>query len=407
MRFANSPCCCRGAGSAPQRNASAPLAPAPDSPALAAEEDAAAVAVTNTDKENRLGGARAAAAIAAEAAAGCGAVATPVLAAAPPGRGAASAATGSASSSSPARAARDHADADPAGAGKSRASSRCDVGRYPSVSSTASAASAATAATAPAHDSEAHPGEMSPALPAAAAADLASRVSAAHAAIEATDNWEAYEEFNPYLFIRLLPPYSSVRPRVNRVVLPRKVSDAPPISLVLDLDETLVHCSVEPIPDPDLRFPVVFGGHTYQVYVRKRPFLERFLARVASKFEVTVFTASQSVYASRLLDLIDPHHRWIRHRLYREACLNVDGNYIKDLNVLGRDLKQTVLVDNSQHAFGYHLDNGVPIESWFEDPDDRELLKLAWFLERELHGCEDVRPIVRRKFRMRSLVEHR
>ncbi|KAA0160518.1 hypothetical protein FNF31_04227 [Cafeteria roenbergensis] len=313
-----------------------------------AEEDAAAVAVTNTDKENRLGGARAAAAIAAEAAAG-----------------------------------------------------------YPSVSSTASAASAATAATAPAHDSEAHPGEMSTALTAAAAADLASRVSAAHAAIEATDNWEAYEEFNPYLFIRLLPPYSSVRPRVNRVVLPRKVSDAPPISLVLDLDETLVHCSVEPIPDPDLRFPVVFGGHTYQVYVRKRPFLERFLARVASKFEVTVFTASQSVYASRLLDLIDPHHRWIRHRLYREACLNVDGNYIKDLNVLGRDLKQTVLVDNSQHAFGYHLDNGVPIESWFEDPDDRELLKLAWFLERELHGCEDVRPIVRRKFRMRSLVEHR
>lgn len=275
------------------------------------------------------------------------------------------------------------------------------------MSSTASAASAATAATVPAHDSEAHPGEMSTALTAAAAADLASRVSAAHAAIEATDNWEAYEEFNPYLFIRLLPPYGSVRPRVNRVVLPRKVRDAPPISLVLDLDETLVHCSVEPIPDADLRFPVVFGGHTYQVYVRKRPFLERFLARVATKFEVTVFTASQSVYASRLLDLIDPHHRWIRHRLYRESCLNVDGNYIKDLNVLGRDLKQTVLVDNSQHAFGYHLDNGVPIESWFEDPDDRELLKLAWFLERELHGCDDVRPIVSRKFRMRSLVEHR
>ena len=66
-----------------------------------------------------------------------------------------------------------------------------------------------------------------------------------------------------------------------------------------------------------------------------------------------------------------------------------------------------MLVDNSQHAFGYQLDNGIPIESWFDDPDDRELLKLAWFLEREILGCDDVRPVIRRKFRMRSLVERR
>jgi CTD small phosphatase-like protein 2 len=246
---------------------------------------------------------------------------------------------------------------------------------------------------------------MSTALTIKEAADLARRVSAAHAAIEATDDWEAYEEYNPYLFIRLLPPYPTVRPRITRTVLPAKHASSPDISLVLDLDETLVHCSVEPIPDPDVTFPVVFGGQTYQVYVRKRPFLERFLARMADRFEVTVFTASQSVYAERLLDIIDPEKRFIRHRLYREACLNVDGNYVKDLTVLGRDLRKTLLVDNSPHAFGYQLDNGVPIESWFEDPDDRELLKLAWFLEKEVHGSADVRPVIREKFRMRMLVD--
>lgn len=65
--------------------------------------------------------------------------------------------------------------------------------------------------------------------------------------------------------------------------------------------------------------------------------------------------------------------------------------------MLGRDLSKTVLVDNSPHAFGYQVPNGIPIESWFEDPNDRELLKLERFL-RQLQGCQDVRSVVTNKF---------
>lgn len=216
------------------------------------------------------------------------------------------------------------------------------------------------------------------------------------------------EEFNPYLFIKSLPRYNLVVPYPHhKICLPPKDPSDPPISLVLDLDETLVHCTVEPISDADMVFPVVFNGVEYSVNVRKRPYLEEFLQKVAGKFEVIVFTASQSVYANELLDRIDPEKRYIKHRMFRESCLQVEGNFLKDLNVLGRDLKKAVLVDNSPHAFGYQVENGIPIESWFsneDNPNDTELLKLERFL-RTLHGTTDVRHAVRQEFQTFRLVE--
>mmetsp|Transcript_17581 Transcript_17581/g.25190 ORF Transcript_17581/g.25190 Transcript_17581/m.25190 type:complete len:262 (-) Transcript_17581:1189-1974(-) len=115
------------------------------------------------------------------------------------------------------------------------------------------------------------------------------------------------EEFNPYLFIKTLPTYSTIVPNPHhRICLPPKHPLSPPIALVLDLDETLVHCTVEPTPDADMVFPVVFNGIQYQVHVRTRPYLREFLEAVVDKFEVIVFTASQRVYADELLDRIDP-----------------------------------------------------------------------------------------------------
>ena len=233
--------------------------------------------------------------------------------------------------------------------------------------------------------------------------DLSSSSSAAEeSASESEEEEDVVEEFNPYLFIKQLPPHSLVA-IPNKICLPKKSAGSPPISLVLDLDETLVHCTVEPIADPDMVFPVAFGGVEYQVHVRKRPYLEYFLESVSKHFEVVVFTASQKVYADELLNRIDPKGKYIKHRMFRESCLQVEGNFLKDLNVLGRDLRQAVLVDNSPHAFGYQIDNGIPIESWFDDRNDTELVKLETFL-RTLIGKNDVRPIVRDKFKTFQLV---
>jgi TFIIF-interacting CTD phosphatase-like protein len=66
---------------------------------------------------------------------------------------------------------------------------------------------------------------------------------------------------------------------------------------------------------------------------------------------------------------------------------------------------QSILVDNSPHAYGYDLDNGIPIESWFDDPSDTELLKLAGFL-RGVTDVDDVRPVIKNHFRSFELVHN-
>mmetsp|Transcript_34902 Transcript_34902/g.57503 ORF Transcript_34902/g.57503 Transcript_34902/m.57503 type:complete len:380 (+) Transcript_34902:128-1267(+) len=228
--------------------------------------------------------------------------------------------------------------------------------------------------------------------------------AAAAEAAEAEQEELVEEEFDPYVFMKTLPPYHEVDLGRPACLPPRRQTRHSPPCLVLDLDETLVHCTVDPITDADHVFTVRFNEEDFQVHVRCRPHLKTFLRACAENFEVVVFTASQRVYADALLDILDPHGAFVKHRLFREACLPVDGNFIKDLQILGRDLSKTILVDNSPYAFGYQIDNGIPIESWFDDPNDEELLKLLPFLE-ELRQSADVRPLIRDRYRTHELVE--
>ena len=206
-------------------------------------------------------------------------------------------------------------------------------------------------------------------------------------------------------FVRHLPPANPDQLRSRVVLLSRPPSTQPRKTLIFDLDETLVHC-VPDITQAQVSIPVRFpSGETLKAGVNVRPFARECLQEANKTFEVMVFTASHQCYADRVLDYLDPTGLLIHHRLYRDSCLPSQGLYIKDLRVLAnRRLQDVVIVDNAAYSFAHQLDNGVPIVSWFEDQEDRELWHLMKYLG-VLAAAEDVRQVNRATFRLQSFCE--
>ncbi|XP_012134841.1 CTD small phosphatase herzog isoform X2 [Megachile rotundata] len=182
------------------------------------------------------------------------------------------------------------------------------------------------------------------------------------------------------------PPPGTGSPRF--LLPPVRHQDMHKKCMVIDLDETLVHSSFKPINNADFVVPVEIDGTVHQVYVLKRPYVDEFLQRMGELYECVLFTASLAKYADPVADLLD---RWgvFRARLFRESCVFHRGNYVKDLNKLGRDLQQIIIVDNSPASYIFHPDNAVPVASWFDDMTDSELLDLIPFFEK-LSNVENI-----------------
>uniref|UniRef100_A0A8C3AMK6 Mitochondrial import inner membrane translocase subunit TIM50 n=1 Tax=Cyclopterus lumpus TaxID=8103 RepID=A0A8C3AMK6_CYCLU len=85
-------------------------------------------------------------------------------------------------------------------------------------------------------------------------------------------------------------------------------------------------------------------------------------------------------YADPVADLLD---QWgvFRARLFRESCVFHRGNYVKDLSRLGRELSKVIIIDNSPASYIFHPENAVPVQSWFDDMTDTELLDLIPLFE--------------------------
>ena len=153
-------------------------------------------------------------------------------------------------------------------------------------------------------------------------------------------------------------------------LLPKKASHLPPFTLVLDLDETLIHC---------LRSGNNKDTNKIRNKFNVRPYAIKFLNNVSEFYEVVIFTAAIQLYADPIIDDIDPCSK-ISHRLYRNHTKTDLNSYIKDLALIGRSLESTIIVDNIAENFRKQKENGIHIRDFYGDSADRRLKKLSVML---------------------------
>ncbi|MCJ1403459.1 Nuclear envelope morphology protein 1 [Xylographa trunciseda] len=200
------------------------------------------------------------------------------------------------------------------------------------------------------------------------------------------------------LIPRRQPSYSSV--------ISHHTSIFPQKTLVIDLDETLIHSlakggrmSSGHMVEVKLSHPATFNGlslgpqHPILYYVHKRPHCDEFLKKVCKWYNLVVFTASVQEYADPVIDWLEQERKYFSARYYRQHCTFRNGAYIKDLSSVEPDLSSVMILDNSPLSYIFHEDNAIPIEGWINDPTDNDLLHLVPLLE-ALQYVTDVRALL-------------
>ena len=154
-------------------------------------------------------------------------------------------------------------------------------------------------------------------------------------------------------------------------------------TLVLDLDETLIHFKVNP-------------NNNNSGILQFRPYISEFLSNIKDFYELIVFTAATKEYADPIIDAIEQKGIKFDHRLYRIHTIIRGNDFVKDLSKLGRDLGRIIIVDNMEQNYKLQPYNGITIRPfWGKDTNDMALFDLLNILIKIVKMDMDVRDGIR------------
>jgi len=138
------------------------------------------------------------------------------------------------------------------------------------------------------------------------------------------------------------------KPAMNEVtqgyLLPKLDRDRNKKTLVLDLDETIIHSWFKQVPNPDMRIEIKNNVST--IFVMIRPGAQEFLEEMQKYFEICFFTASVSSYALPLISKLE-QNGYNYQILCRQHCDIKAKSFVKDLSKIGRELRDVIIIDNT------------------------------------------------------------
>ena len=202
-------------------------------------------------------------------------------------------------------------------------------------------------------------------------------------------NKKSYDEINDFFVEYILRPdnydgclsaniFLKSNPNFRTLPPPylRNVSNKP-YTLILDLDETLVSFKV---------------ATEKKGFVRTRPFLFEFLEEIGKYYEIILFTTAIQSYANSIINAIEYGRKYFDYVFYRQHCIIIGNDFVKDINRIGRPLDSTIIVDNMPQNFKLQKENGIVIKSfWGQDSEDGALFNLIPILVEIARSEGDVR----------------
>lgn len=138
-----------------------------------------------------------------------------------------------------------------------------------------------------------------------------------------------------------------------------------PYTLVLSLEDLLIHSE---------------WSREHGWRMAKRPGLDYFLRYLSQYYELVIFTSQPWSIADPVVRKLDPYHI-VTWPLFREATLYENGEYVKDLSFLNRDLSKVILLDTVKSHAKNQPENAIILPKWKGDPKDKELVSFIPFLE--------------------------
>ena len=149
-------------------------------------------------------------------------------------------------------------------------------------------------------------------------------------------------------------------------------------TLVLDLDETLLHFKIE--------------ENNEEGIIKLRPGIFKFLEEVSKYYELVLFSEASEEYVDLIMNSFEDNIKYFNYKLYRQHSLIINQDFLKDLTRLGRPLNTIIIVDNMPQNFRLQKINGIAIKSfWGDDNNDKVLFDLASILVKIAKEYNDVR----------------